>query len=263
MLRNKYLDIERFLLFLQKHGSVFNIADYLHDDPSFLSERDLNQSCLAETDCVTSMGTIQKLTGGNPYLKEIFNHPHNFYQSRHKKYMSDKICHLLSQIHYPSLIQIDFSSVVEFGSHVLSIIAFENKCYLIQSYAERYTYTVDIYPTLSLLLNYFSIMFDEVSDLNTKISIYNKLTHNEAHIQDYQHNLTYNKEINIKYGPNLIYPLNIPYQPGTLFIDVSDFHLPSVDVMRNILSEAYIQTKDENLPKLNQGLISAMTFLVQ
>lgn len=66
-------------------------------------------------------------------------------------------------------------------------------------------------------------MFDEVSDLQTSFSeihIYNKLTHNHATMDDYQYNLNLNIEIISKYKP-----IDILYQPGILFVDVSDFHI--------------------------------------
>lgn len=76
---------------------MLNVTYYLYSDPNFLLERNLNEPCLAETDCVTSK-EVNKLTGQNHYLRQIFEHP---------SYLSDNICNLLFQIRNSCLIEID------------------------------------------------------------------------------------------------------------------------------------------------------------
>ncbi len=240
------MDLDKFLLFIELHGSILNIAYYLFIDPNYILDHDLTQECLAETDCVTSTNVLRYLVGYHPYWKQTYIHPYNTIHSD-RSYMSNN--NILSQIRqYPCLIEIEIQNVVELGAHVFSIIAFEDKCYLIQSYAERYTYKIDEYSTLSLLLNYISIMFDEIDDIETKIHIYNKLIHSNATTEDYDHNIRYNK---------LIMFQKDKYIPSIVFVNISDFHLPSSDIIQNILSNGYLQ----NIPELNQRISDALNIV--
>lgn len=255
---DQHLPLPKFLQFLQDWGSTLNIASYLHEEASdYILDHDLNEECLAETDCVTSADLIQLLTGDEYYFKMIINHPNSV--GKNRKYFSDQICDLLSNVQDPCLITIELGDVVEKGRHVLSIISFNDKCYLVQSYVERYTYDIVEYPRLSVLLNYFATMFDEVSDLKTKIFLYNKLTNNVATIDDYETTIAFSKRIHgIKPSINIS---NDEYQGGILFVMVSDFHLPLIDEMIMMIQKSYDRIKKMDYPRLKNNLLNALSFL--
>ena len=254
---DRRLSIDKFLLFLEQYGSTFNVAPLLCHESHSSDLEDIIDTC-AEfgTCCVTSAEVIRKLTSNRVYLEQKYIHPNNTTYSKlqqNKGYMSDNICNLLSYISYPALMQISIDNVVEAGGHILSIIIEQNRCYLIQSYGARYTYKVVEYPTLTILMNYFAIMFDEVSYIDLKISIYNKLTHNNATLEDYQFNMQHNMRARVTFGGIS--------QPGLLVIEVSDFHLPLISDMATILQQLYDRIKDIDLPELRKELLDALTFL--
>jgi hypothetical protein len=262
------LSIDNFILFLEKHGSIFNIAYNAYNNDEFLEEQNLDtnnfQECSSITDCVTSVSAVGEYTGGhNTYFKQILVHPNNFSNKStdYKGYLSDNICNLLSQISNKGIksyrLQIEIQNVVEMGAHVFSIIVFENRCYLVQTYADRYTYKIDKYPTINILMNYFAIMFDEVNDINTKITIYNKLIHARATMKDYQDNLSFIKKL----SPNILYPPNTPFDPAIMHIDVTEFHLPSINILITTLEQLYERTLE--LHQFNKEVIKSLMFLNQ
>lgn len=150
--------------FVIKHGPIFNIVHSLikqegcfNDEDDYFDE--ITTCCYETTEL----------------LKDLFSNSHQ----------------IPFDINQESLLIVEINDVAEIGSHYIGIIG----SYVIQSFGFRYSYILSEYNSVEEILLYLQRMFDTTDPL-LKIAMYNKFTHNQVTLTEY------NKMLDPRYERN-------------------------------------------------------------
>ena len=176
------------LSFLEKHGPILNVSFKLMD----LSDTNPIQS-LSEWKmcCYTTSELLAYLFSSREcYYKKSFIHPLNqkAFNSDSETITRDLISKYLPEIFRnlksPSIIKFIIENVVEFESHIISILCLDS-CVVIQSFMDRYSLKITQCDNVEQLLHKLARCFDDLNDIQNKLALYNQITHNSVSIDQY------------------------------------------------------------------------------